>query len=83
MNIILSGIVFTLWLVVFTRSIPSFIDGSMFKAPYVPDLLPFIGESTTDLEKDKVNGNALDGHLTGSSTPSTIAPVDPKLVTVS
>ena len=36
----LSGIVFTLWLVIFIRSIPSFIDGSMFKAPYVDDLPP-------------------------------------------
>nr|VWP00257.1 Mitochondrial division protein 1 [Ganoderma boninense] len=32
-----SCIVFLLWLTVFVRSIPSFIDGSMFKAPYVPD----------------------------------------------
>ncbi|EKM54267.1 uncharacterized protein PHACADRAFT_258005 [Phanerochaete carnosa HHB-10118-sp] len=30
-------VVFTLWLTVFVRSIPSFIDGSMFKAPYVID----------------------------------------------
>lgn len=29
---------FTLWITVFLRSIPSFIDGSLFKAPYVPDL---------------------------------------------
>lgn len=32
-----AGVVFLLWLTVFVRSIPSFIDGSMFKAPYVPD----------------------------------------------
>ncbi|KAI9068272.1 hypothetical protein FKP32DRAFT_1600624 [Trametes sanguinea] len=34
-----TGVVFLLWISVFTRSIPSFIDGSMFKAPYVPDLV--------------------------------------------
>ncbi|KAI0743597.1 voltage-dependent anion channel [Daedaleopsis nitida] len=34
-----SGVVFLLWITVFIRSIPSFIDGSMFKAPYVPDEL--------------------------------------------
>ena len=32
-----AGIVFLLWITVFLRSIPAFIDGSMFKAPYVPD----------------------------------------------
>ncbi|KIP11622.1 hypothetical protein PHLGIDRAFT_515202 [Phlebiopsis gigantea 11061_1 CR5-6] len=32
-----SCIVFSLWVAVFIRSIPSFIDGSMFKAPYVID----------------------------------------------
>ncbi|TBU49462.1 voltage-dependent anion channel [Dichomitus squalens] len=31
------GVVFLLWITVFLRSIPAFIDGSMFKAPYVPD----------------------------------------------
>lgn len=30
-------IVFSLWVAIFVRSIPSFIDGSMFKAPYVID----------------------------------------------
>ncbi|KAI0821619.1 voltage-dependent anion channel [Trametes gibbosa] len=33
-----TGVVFLLWITIFIRSIPSFIDGSMFKAPYVPDL---------------------------------------------
>ena len=33
----IAGVVFTLWITVFVRSIPSFIDGSMFKAPYVID----------------------------------------------
>jgi len=33
----LKGVVFSLWLWMFTRSIPAFIDGSLFKAPYVPD----------------------------------------------
>ena len=31
------GVVFSLWLWMFTRSIPAFIDGSLFKAPYLPD----------------------------------------------
>ena len=31
------GVVFSLWLWMFTRSIPAFIDGSLFKAPCVPD----------------------------------------------
>lgn len=33
----LEGVVFSLWLWMFTRSIPAFIDGSLFKAPYLPD----------------------------------------------
>ena len=32
-----SCVVFSLWVAIFIRSIPSFIDGSMFKAPYVID----------------------------------------------
>lgn len=79
-----SGIVFTLWLVVFTRSIPSFIDGSMFKAPYVPDLgLPLPGSTASDLEKHNGQHDPSGGHLPGSSTPSTIAAADPKLITAS
>lgn len=31
------GVVFSLWLWIFTRSIPAFIDGSLFKAPYILD----------------------------------------------
>lgn len=30
-------VVFSLWLWIFARSIPAFIDGSLFKAPYVPE----------------------------------------------
>ncbi|KAI0793226.1 voltage-dependent anion channel [Abortiporus biennis] len=61
-----SCIVFILWVSVFTRSIPSFIDGSMFKAPYVPDGPPMI-VSGPDVEKSRTNG-----HQSGSETPSTI-----------
>ena len=28
---------FLLWITIFVRSIPAFIDGSIFKAPYVPE----------------------------------------------
>ncbi|KAH8083781.1 voltage-dependent anion channel-domain-containing protein [Cristinia sonorae] len=35
-----SCVTFIIWLCVFIRSIPSFIDGSLFKAPYVSDDLP-------------------------------------------
>jgi len=30
-------VVFSLWLWMMTRSIPAFIDGSLFKAPYIPE----------------------------------------------
>lgn len=46
-----SCVVFTLWVLIFLRSIPSFIDGSMFKAPYVidgPRSIP-----TFDVEKEQ------------------------------
>ena len=46
-----SCVVFSLWILIFIRSIPSFIDGSMFKAPYVidgPRSIP-----TFDVEKDQ------------------------------
>ncbi|OBZ68178.1 Sulfite efflux pump SSU1 [Grifola frondosa] len=49
-----SCIVFILWLFVFTRSIPSFIDGSLFKAPYVPDAPPAPCLQVYDAEADKV-----------------------------
>ena len=51
---------FILWITVFLRSIPAFIDGSMFKAPYVPDELP-AAKKVYDPEK-------LDGF--GSHNPS-------------
>ncbi|KAI0812725.1 voltage-dependent anion channel [Irpex lacteus] len=47
-----SCVVFTLWVTVFIRSIPSFIDGSMFKAPYVIDA-PAKPASPFDLEKSE------------------------------
>jgi tellurite resistance protein TehA-like permease len=50
-----SVIVFTLWVTVFIRSIPSFIDGSMFKAPYVIDP-PEKPASSIDLEKTGPSG---------------------------
>ncbi|KAI0769777.1 voltage-dependent anion channel [Trametes elegans] len=46
-----TGVVFILWLTVFLRSIPSFIDGSMFKAPYVPNLAAPPVRKQTDAEK--------------------------------
>jgi hypothetical protein len=33
----LKGIVFSLWLWIFTRSIPAFVDGSLFRAPCVSE----------------------------------------------
>lgn len=42
-----------LWFVVFLRSIPTFIDGSIFKAPYVPDnFIPKNGRIQHDAEKN-------------------------------
>ncbi len=46
-----SCVVFTLWIVIFVRSIPSFIDGSMFKAPYVIDGPAASEIPTFDIEK--------------------------------
>ena len=46
-----SIIVFSLWLCVFIRSIPSFIDGSMFKAPYIIDGPGAKEIPTFDIEK--------------------------------
>ena len=48
-----SCIVFSLWLVVFIRSIPSFLDGSMFKAPYVIDGPTAREIPTFDIEKNE------------------------------
>ena len=44
------GVVFSLWLWMFTRSIPAFIDGSLFKAPYVPEE-PNRRKSISEVEK--------------------------------
>ena len=58
----LLGVVFLLWITVFLRSIPAFIDGSMFKAPYVPDQGPVGTKVTFDPEK------GLGSHPNSSST---------------
>ena len=52
---------FLLWITIFVRSIPAFIDGSLFKAPYVPDTPP---PKKGDVEK---NGG-LGSHGTSAST---------------
>lgn len=51
-----SCVVFSLWLVVFVRSIPSFIDGSMFKAPYVIDGPASIPQF--DIEKNQAQNSS-------------------------
>jgi len=57
-----SVVVLLLWIWMFVRSIPAFIDGSLFKAPYVPDA-PIQNSSLGDTEK---SGDT-------NSAPSTIA----------
>ncbi|KAI0745700.1 voltage-dependent anion channel [Earliella scabrosa] len=57
-----TAVVFILWLTVFVRSIPSFIDGSMFKAPYVPDEVVPPKSQPEDAEK------GLGSQATSSST---------------
>ena len=49
----LPGVVFLLWITVFLRSIPAFIDGSMFKAPYVIDGPAAKEIPTFDIEKNE------------------------------
>lgn len=46
------GVVFSLWLWIFARSIPVFIDGSLFKAPYVPEE-PTWRKPTLEVEKGR------------------------------
>lgn len=59
---------FTLWITVFLRSIPAFIDGSLFKAPYVPDLQP-PPTKHIDAEKGFVIGvGVVDGPDASAST---------------
>lgn len=60
-----SCIVFTLWIIIFIRSIPSFIDGSMFKAPYVIDGPTASSIPTFDIEKSTAKRTS----ASGSSTP--------------
>lgn len=43
-------VVFSLWLWIFTRSIPAFVDGSLFKSPYVPED-PYRRRPPRELEK--------------------------------
>lgn len=64
-----SCIVFALWITVFIRSIPSFIDGSLFKAPYVIDGPAATSIPTFDIEK--TNGSRSSD--SGSSTPRSSA----------
>ena len=59
------GVVFTLWMWMFTRSIPAFIDGSLFKAPYVPDK-PNRRKSILDIEKGQDTPAVDGGNLLGS-----------------
>ncbi|KAI0661332.1 voltage-dependent anion channel [Cubamyces menziesii] len=66
-----TGVVFLLWISVFLRSIPSFIDGSLFKAPYVPDLEPANKGKTIDEEKGFENPLAspqCENHASSSET---------------
>lgn len=46
-----SCVVFLLWIVVFVRSVPAFIDGSMFKSPYAIDMPMSPEIPTFDVEK--------------------------------
>jgi tellurite resistance protein TehA-like permease len=48
------GVVFSLWLWIFVRSIPGFIDGSLFMAPYVPEN-PNRRKSILDAEEGQVS----------------------------
>ena len=63
-----SCVVFLLWLCVFVRSIPSFIDGSMFKAPYVIDGPTAKEIPTFDIEKSTEKSVV----ESGTRTPSTL-----------
>ncbi|CAL1707088.1 unnamed protein product [Somion occarium] len=67
-----SCIVFLLWITVFFRSIPSFIDGSMFKAPYVVD--PPRGRDPLALHVDKESDVER-----GADRTSTISTLRPQL----
>ncbi|KAI8972219.1 voltage-dependent anion channel [Trametes punicea] len=65
-----TGVVFLLWITVFLRSIPSFIDGSMFKAPYVPDLVESAPSKRVDVEKgfNKPHPTSFENHASSSET---------------
>jgi hypothetical protein len=67
-NAFSKGVVFGLWVWIFTRSIPAFIDGSLFKAPYV--LEEQIRRKSV-LETEKGRENRVEGQrssLFGSET---------------
>ncbi|KAH9931135.1 voltage-dependent anion channel [Epithele typhae] len=51
-----TAIVFLFWICVFLRSIPAFIDGSMFMAPYVPALPQPVTKKAGDYEEGKLEG---------------------------
>lgn len=57
------GVVFSLWAWMFTRSIPPFIDGSLFKAPYVPDE-PKRRKSISEVEKGEITPTGDSGNST-------------------
>ena len=63
-----AGIVFFLWIAVFLRSIPAFIDGSMFMAPYVPAAPEPAKKMVFDPEK-------LDGFGSHANFPSTFVAI--------
>ena len=66
-----SCIVFGLWTVVFVRSIPSFIDGSMFKAPYVIDGPTATEIPTFDIEKTAATMSSAKKSGSGDTTGDT------------
>ena len=74
-----SCVVFTLWVSVFLRSIPSFIDGSMFKAPYVVDAPK--PASPFDLEKSQrgISGDATPQNDSTSDAIDKLQPERPLL----
>lgn len=67
-----SGITLTLWACIFLRSIPSFIDGTMFKAPYITDDPPVPDIPVIDITKAALTELELQDHLSRLLTTSTL-----------
>lgn len=64
-----TGIVFLLWLSIFIRSIPPFIDGSLFSAPYLEDITPEIdGGDPTAADEEMT----LQRRISRITTPSSL-----------